>query len=260
MQSLKSFLNRLLLVFVIISPEAWSAELDSVLSKSDRKRVQTLIGYVFKDPTLLDAAFRHSGVGGSTFEALEAWGDPFIRAIVAETVKVAVATTAADVHAAIEPQNTNAHFARRYQALGFDAFLAMDPTDDKNTVCANALEALVAAVAQDYFARHPHLRGTGKVFKTLAKVVHKLVLDEVPVMPVSASTKGAKVQVELVVQKGAVRLQQKGGGTTAEEAQTKALKALWSQLDTGVSSKRKTFAKLQGPCQSAGWTVSSRRI
>ena len=236
------------------------------LSKADRRQVQTMLGYVFKGPHLLQEAFTHSSAGNTSFEAWEGLGDALIKGCMADGTILRTGATAEDVHESLSTPTTNAHFARRYKAWGLDAFLRYDSTADRDTVCANAMEALVASVAEDYYARHPHLKGTGRVFKTLVGVVRRLVVDPIsaPLMravPSAPSSKSkAKVQVELRLEKAGQMHRQKGGGSTEEEARTKALKALWAKLGMPTRAKGKPFSTLAPQCRSNGWVLTERSL
>ena len=249
-----------LLVLAAIGFHARGAtDLRDDFSKADQKRIQTITGYVFKDPTLLRSAFTHSSRGNRQFEVLETEGDKLIRGAVMDICR-APGMTPESMHKEIESKNTNAHFAARYQALGLNDFLERDPSTAHTTVYANALESLVGAIAEDYYKKYPHLQGTGRIFKILSGVVQKLVLDDIPmriapVMVVQARDPSSKIKIELIIEKEGVRHIQKAKGSTEEAAKTTALKALWSKLGMDIKAKKKTFAALHALCQKSGWNI-----
>jgi len=127
----------------------------------DRKRLeacQEAIGYRFRDPALLAQALTHSSnkpEGGTSNERLEFLGDAVLGLVVSEHLFTTYARhTEGELTTIKSVVVSQRALARRGRALGLDEFLAVGRGMDKgrrlpNSVVANVLEALIAAVYLD---------------------------------------------------------------------------------------------------------------
>lgn len=255
-EKIMNILKQGLLVLITIGFHAHGAT--DEFSKAERGAIQRVIGYAFKDLRLLRSAFTHSSRGNAQFEAFETEGDKLIRGLVTDICR-RPGMTSAVMHEEIESRNTNSYFAARYETLGLDKFLEKDPTVSPGTVYANAMEALVGAIAEDYYNAYPHLQGTGRVFKVLSSVVKRLIVDENPVLAISSIPSilpsSTKNKFKFTIQKGEQKYAQQAKGATVEEAEENALRALWSKLR--MSEKPKKNKNLKALCQTNGWTITT---
>ena len=251
-----NILKQGLLILITIGFHAHGAT--DEFSKAERGAIQRVIGYAFKDLSLLRSAFTHSSRGNAQFESLETEGDKLIRGAVMDICR-RPGMTPASMHEAIESKNTNPYFAARYEMLGLDKFLDKDPTVSSATVYANAMEALIAAIAEDYYKSYPLLQGTGRVFKVLSSVVKRLIVDENPVLAIPAIPSilpsSTKTKFKFTIQKGEQKHVQQAKGATVKEAEENALRAAWPKL--GMREKPKKNKNLKALCQTNGWTTTT---
>lgn len=234
------------------------------LTKTEINSIQSKVGYTFIDKSILNKAFNK---GTSDFETLEHRGDKFIGALIEE---VNGRETVAEMQLFIEQHTRNDFFAQRYEQLGFNHYLKSNQAITSDTQ-ADAMEALVGAVAEDYLKRNNNLRGKGRVFRILAPVVQKLIMDSIPTQQASLSAPvqrvitpalnspaaSTKTSVNLIVKNrsGNVVKNAKCKGKNGKDAETNAYLNLWVKLGF-PTEKNKTKEKFDAHCRTHGYTAS----
>lgn len=246
-----------LFVLMCVGVNAYGSAED--FSKADRKCVQKIIGYGLDDASM-KRVFIHSSHGNTEFEALETLGDSYVQGCAAGLTRYRSGITEREMHRSLESKTTNEFLAEKFQRSGLAIFAKVSGTPEMTTVYANMFEVLFAVIAERYFAQHPHLResDSGRVYKVLTPVFKRLTEDQTPVfLPVhpAVASSSKKTTLTLSVEKDGRRYAQKASGKTEEEAETIALRGLWSKLDTGSKSKHKSFSTLKQLAEVCGWTI-----
>jgi predicted RNase H-like HicB family nuclease len=254
----------LLIIFSCLSISIVASE-DS-FNPQERKAVQKIIGYNFNNPRLLDQAFIHSSKGNQRFDDFEFKGDGYINALIRDLMP-----PLEDVkrrQAFYEGKINNEFFKSKYQNLGLSRYLKHCATNgtDFSSIYANAFEAIFGAIAEDYYEKNPSLRGKARVFKVLAPVIKRLILeDSPPPLLASASvakavsvpqTSTSKKQKETIrISKGGSLLEEATAkGKTQEKARENAMLILWTKLNF-PKEKKKTMEKFRQNCSRGGYQV-----
>ncbi len=252
---------------------------ECTLTKEQKKKIKSITGYTFKNDGFLASSLKHSSLGNGHFELLEALGDKMIGAIVALKIPAETMGTAAAFHGAFVAKTINVYFAGRYRDLGLDKFFTFNPGADLSTIHANALEALVGAIALDSNSKKPW-----KIVQALTPIVEKLVwnpilvkkvpVKKVPVKKVpvakpavAAATMGAarakstKVPAILTIT-GADGMttvyKQKARGQTFEEARINVLLGSWKPLgfSSDIKKGKKKITAFEEECRIKGYTMT----
>lgn len=113
-------------------------------------QVHQKIGYKFQDISLLyDVFTHHSSDPKSRFRKLEFLGDKVINAVVGIST-FNISKDVGSLDGSVQAKVNNKYLAQQFKRLGLDYHVRANPSCDRETIAADAFEALVGAMQLDF--------------------------------------------------------------------------------------------------------------
>ena len=113
-------------------------------------QVHQKIGYKFQDTSLLYDVFTHHSLDPkSRFRKLEFLGDKVINAVVGIST-FNISKDVGSLDGSVQAKVNNKYLAQQFKRLGLDHHVRANPSCDRETIAADAFEALVGAMQLDF--------------------------------------------------------------------------------------------------------------
>lgn len=107
-------------------------------------------GYIFQNSSLLRDVFtHHSDDPNSRFRQLEFLGDTVINAVVGINT-FSISKDLESLHNNMKEKINNKFLATQFKKLGLSQFVKANPNSDRETIAADAFEALIGAMQLDF--------------------------------------------------------------------------------------------------------------
>lgn len=139
-------------------------------------QVHQKIGYKFRDTSLLYDVFTHHSLDlNSRFRKLEFLGDKVINAVVGIST-FDISKDVGSLDGSVQTKINNKYLAQQFKRLGLDSHVRANPSCDRETIAADAFEALIGAMQLDF-----------GVDDQISPAARKLIISVLDIKPLRSS-------------------------------------------------------------------------
>jgi len=177
---LRSYFYFLIIAFQCFNSAFFSANYedfgDTRNSQVLTNQVHQKIGYKFQDTSLLyDVFTHHSTDSNSRFRKLEFLGDKVINAVVGIST-FDISKDVGSLDGSVQTKINNKYLAQQFKRLGLDSHVRANPSCDRETIAADAFEALIGAMQLDF-----------GVDDQISPAARKLIISVLDIKPLCSS-------------------------------------------------------------------------